>query len=65
MRLCKKDMVSAKQWIFDFADHESNISATVLAATCWHIWEARNDARNNAGEPHPLRVRVALKVMFK
>jgi hypothetical protein len=25
------------------------VPATVLAVTVWHIWEARNDARNNCG----------------
>jgi hypothetical protein len=35
-----------QQWLFEFLVKASLIQATTLAATCWHIWEARNDARN-------------------
>jgi hypothetical protein len=27
-----------------------------MVVTCWHIWQARNDARNNEAVLHPSRV---------
>jgi hypothetical protein len=30
-----------------FSYEESDTSATVLAVIWWHLWEARNEARNN------------------
>ena len=53
IRLCRKDLVSAKQWSFYLLSRESDLNATVLAITCWHIWESRNDARNNIGNLQP------------
>lgn len=55
VRLCKKDMVNGRQWMFDFLAHASKLQATVLAITLWHIWEARNEVRNNGTEVHPAR----------
>jgi hypothetical protein len=45
-----------KQWIFEFLKRDSDRGATVLAVTCWYVWEARNDTRNNEVQLHPLRV---------
>jgi ribonuclease HI len=56
LQLQRKKLVHAKQWVFDFLRRESGIHATVLAATCWHIWQARNDIRNNEVVLHPARV---------
>jgi hypothetical protein len=56
LQLQRKKLVHAKQWVFDFLRRESGIHATVLAATCWHIWQARNDIRNNEVFLHPARV---------
>lgn len=42
-----------KLWLFDFLSSSSNKEATVLAVTFWHIWEARNTARNTPEAPHP------------
>ena len=60
LRLCRKDMINAKQWIFDFLSREKALNSTVLAITCWHIWEARNDVRNNATCLQPERVAVKI-----
>jgi hypothetical protein len=43
LKLSRKDLCNAKQWIFEFLKRESSISATVLAVLAWHVWEARND----------------------
>jgi hypothetical protein len=56
LQLRRNCLVSAKQWIFDYLARENAVNATVLAVVCWHIWEARNDTRNNEGRLHPLRV---------
>jgi hypothetical protein len=32
-----KEVVNAKQWVFDFLQRETNTHATVLAVTVWHI----------------------------
>jgi ribonuclease HI len=55
-RLCRKELINAKQWIFDFLKRESKIGATVLANVIWHIWDARNDTRNNGTVACPSRV---------
>jgi hypothetical protein len=55
LHLCRKSLVNAKQWIFDFLGRESDTSAMVLAVTCWHIWEARNGVCNNEELLHPQR----------
>jgi hypothetical protein len=52
LQLRRNCMVSAKQWIFDYLAREHAVNATVLAVVCWHIWEARNDTRNNEGRLH-------------
>jgi hypothetical protein len=46
LRLARKDLRNMKQWIFDFLGPASPVQASALAVTCWHIWESRNDARN-------------------
>jgi ribonuclease HI len=73
LKLCRKELVNMKQWIFEFLKRESDTNATVLAVTCWHVWEAQNDIRNNQVQMHPLRVaskvvayvEMILKVIFK
>jgi ribonuclease HI len=47
IHLRRKDLINAKQWVFDFLKRETGTHATVLATVIWHIWDARNDARNN------------------
>ena len=49
-----------KQWVFDFLGRASPVQATLLAVTCWHIWESRNDIRNGKG--HLIPVRLAAKI---
>jgi hypothetical protein len=42
--------------VFDFLVNAIEVEATVLEVGFWHIWEARNDVRNNGGKPDPRRV---------
>jgi hypothetical protein len=56
LHLSRHDAVSPKLWLFDFLSGASELEATTLAVGCWHIWEARNDARNNQVEPHPKKI---------
>ena len=53
IHLCRKNFRSTKQWLFDFIDRASPEQSTVLAITVWHIWEARNTARNEPEAPPP------------
>ncbi|KAM3369843.1 hypothetical protein ACQJBY_017611 [Aegilops geniculata] len=50
VRLCRKDMVNGRQWMFDFLAHASKLQATIVAITLWHIWEARNE---HCSKPKP------------
>jgi hypothetical protein len=56
LRLRRKELINSRQWIFDFLHRESDLNATVLVVTCWHIWDARNELRNNGVHLSPLRV---------
>jgi hypothetical protein len=42
--------------IFDFLQRATSLEATTLVVTIWHIWEARNNARNNDVTTRPRRV---------
>jgi hypothetical protein len=56
VRLCRKNLVNLKQWLNEFLQRENAINATVLAVTSWHVWEARNEYRNNGIFLPPVRV---------
>uniref|UniRef100_A0A8I6Y3E3 Reverse transcriptase domain-containing protein n=1 Tax=Hordeum vulgare subsp. vulgare TaxID=112509 RepID=A0A8I6Y3E3_HORVV len=50
LHLLRKDLHNMKQWIFEFINRETKLHSTVLAVTAWHIWESRNDCRNNEAQ---------------
>ena len=56
VQLCKKSFTQMKHWLFDFLARANPVQATTLAVTCWHIWEARNDARDGNDRIHPARL---------
>ena len=60
-KLAKKSLTHMKQWVFDFLGRASPVQATLLAVTCWHIWESRNDTRNGKGHLIPVRLAVKIK----
>jgi hypothetical protein len=62
VKLCRKSFLNIKKWVFEYLRRAFNIQATILAVTCWHLWDARNGARNDLGLLHPSRVAVKIKV---
>jgi hypothetical protein len=58
IKLQRRDLVSPKLWLFDFLSQATEVEATVLAVSCWNIWETRNDVRNNRGQADPKRTGV-------
>ena len=56
------DFISTKHWLFAFLSRATELEATVLAVGSWHIWEARNDVRNNKGTPDPRRTSTKILV---
>jgi hypothetical protein len=45
--------VNIKQCLFDFLDEANDAEAIAFTITVWHIWEARNAARNGENMMHP------------
>jgi len=54
--------ISTKHWLFDFLAVASEEEATILTVTLWHIWEARNSARNGEDVMHPQMIVEKVKV---
>jgi pentatricopeptide repeat protein len=48
-----KTFRSARQWLFDYLAISTDEEATTMTITLWHIWQARNDARNGEGQLRP------------
>jgi hypothetical protein len=57
LKLERKAFASNKNWLFDFLGRASDLQATTLTVGFWHIWEARNEARNSDVKPDPCRTR--------
>jgi hypothetical protein len=55
IQLVRRDFMSTKHWLFEFLERATELEATVFAIGCWHIWDARNDTRNNHSTPDPKR----------
>jgi hypothetical protein len=55
IQLNMRDILSTKSWLFDFLSDSTDLETTVLAVTFWHIWESRNEVRNNHAQPNPYR----------
>jgi ribonuclease HI len=55
IKLDRREFMSPKFWLFSFLSQAMDVEATVLAVGCWHIWEARNNARNNKSDADPRR----------
>jgi hypothetical protein len=58
LKLQRRDFFTSKQWLFEFLSKATDVEATILAVGFWHLWEARNDARNNRAHPDPKQVSV-------
>jgi hypothetical protein len=59
--LQRKHFTSPRVWTLDFLDRCNDMEATAMLVTLWHIWDARNSAREGDQMVHP-RV-VADKVL--
>jgi hypothetical protein len=55
IKLERKHFISQRQWLFYFLARSDELQATTLAVGFWHIWEARNEARETGGKPNPSR----------
>ena len=55
LHLCHSSFMSPKQWIFELLGRCLDGDISVITVTLWHIWEARNGARNEPDPPHPKR----------
>jgi hypothetical protein len=55
MKLSRKLFSSNKQWLFEFLACSSDLQVTTLTVGFWHIWDARNKARNSDVKPDPCR----------
>jgi hypothetical protein len=55
IKLNRHGFVSTKEWLFDFLSKATELEATILAVVLWHLWETRNDVRNNQSQPDPRR----------
>jgi hypothetical protein len=45
--------MSPKSGFLQFLERSTEWEAMVFTVGCWHIWEARNDARNNRNAHEP------------
>lgn len=61
IKLRRSEFRSPKQWLFDFLSRSTDRCATVMTVTIWHIWEARNCARNSGEVAHPRRTAAKVK----
>jgi hypothetical protein len=56
IHLYRRFFRTPRQWLFDILLRSTDIQATAITITIWHIWEARNGARNDEGFLHPKRI---------
>jgi hypothetical protein len=53
VHLKRRGFVSARTWVLDFFNRCSDVEATVVMVVLWHIWDARNKAREGDTLVHP------------
>jgi hypothetical protein len=61
IHLRRKGFTSPRAWMLEFFDHCSELEATILAVSFWHIWDARNKGREGEGETHPKIIAAKIK----
>jgi hypothetical protein len=47
IHLQRRFFLSPRQWLFDVLERCSGVQTTAITLTFWHLWKAKNDARNN------------------
>jgi hypothetical protein len=53
IHLRRKFFTCTKTWVFDFLSRSTERECMIMMVTIWHLWLARNDARNDAPMRHP------------
>jgi ribonuclease HI len=61
IHLNRKAFISPRVWTLDFVDRCSDLEATVLMVSLWHIWDARNKYREGEGFMHPKSIAAKIK----
>jgi hypothetical protein len=61
IHLHRKTFTSRRVWALDFIDRCSELEATTLMVTLWHIWDARNKCREGEGMMHPKSLAAKIK----
>jgi hypothetical protein len=56
MNLQRKGFTSTRVWTLDFLERCSDLEATAMVVTTWHIWDARNRFREGEPMMHPRSV---------
>jgi ribonuclease HI len=56
LNLGRKFFTSSRSWTLDFLERASEMEATVMITTMWHIWDARNRVREGESLMHPKSV---------
>jgi ribonuclease HI len=56
INLQRKHFISTRVWTLDFLDRCSDMEATAMLVTLWHIWDARNKIREGEPMMHPRSV---------
>ena len=53
IHLNQRSFIKPRLWLFDFLAHCTKEAATILTVTFWHLWDARNKAREEEIIFHP------------
>jgi hypothetical protein len=53
IHLRMKSFISPRTWVMEFLDRGSDVQITAAITAMWHIWDARNKAREGEGVLHP------------
>jgi hypothetical protein len=56
INLQRKYFTSTRVWTLDFLDRCSDLEATAMVVSMWHIWDARNRVREGEPMMHPRSV---------
>jgi hypothetical protein len=62
IHLNRNFFTSPKTWLVEFLSRSGEIQATILAVTCWHLWDTRNKLWEEGGLASPFGVTARIKV---
>jgi hypothetical protein len=61
IHLNRQAFISPRVWALDFFEHCSDLEATTLILSLWHIWYAENKCRDGEGMMHPKSIAAKIK----